>query len=78
MLHESLRNKVVQLDVKGSAKEREKERKKGEWRVVSYEYQTALLPRESRPCSCCNDLADRERREVCECMSVDAFICLFV
>lgn len=32
VLHESLRNKVVQLDVKGSAKEREKERKKGEWR----------------------------------------------
>lgn len=32
VLHASLRNKVVQLDVKGSAKEREKERKKGEWR----------------------------------------------
>ncbi len=32
VLHASLRNKVVQSDVRGSANEREKERKTGKWR----------------------------------------------
>lgn len=80
MSHASLKNKVVQSDVEGRAKKREKERKRGKCRGE-------LCHMNTKQQCCPGSLAcvpaamtwqTGERRSACECMSVGAFICLFV